>query len=104
MPYKSLAQNRLVHARAGAGEPWAKKFASDADAEVKEKKRRGKDRKPPERVEKSNKEDWAKAILAGTAAGALANQFPRVQDVHRKGRAAARNRRGRVAKMLAPTS
>ena len=33
---------------------------------------------------KKNKGDWTKAIAAGTAAGALANQFPRIQDIERE--------------------
>jgi len=43
---------------------------------------------------------WLKAIAAGTAAGALANQFPRVQDVERN----RRKKKGVVKKMLLPAS
>jgi len=30
VPYESQAQSRFVHAKAGEGVPWAKKFVSDA--------------------------------------------------------------------------
>lgn len=30
MPYKSEAQSRFIHAKAGEGTPWAKKFVADA--------------------------------------------------------------------------
>jgi hypothetical protein len=30
MPYESQAQSRFIHAKAGEGVPWAKKFVADA--------------------------------------------------------------------------
>ena len=34
MPYKSLAQNRFIHAKAGEGMSWAKKFVADSHGET----------------------------------------------------------------------
>ena len=46
-------------------------------------------------------EGWLKPVVAGTVAGGLANQFPRVQDLERDRR---RKKKGQVKKMLLPVS
>ena len=85
MPYKSEAQRRYLHARhPGIAAKW--------DAEIRRKKKTG-------GVSKMSAKDsgWLKAIGAGTAAGALANQFPRVQDIERRRKA---KKKGQIKKML----
>ena len=42
MPFASDKQRRYIYAKAGEGEPWAKKFVKDAHGEVKKKANRSK--------------------------------------------------------------
>jgi hypothetical protein len=75
MPYKSAAQRRFMHAQ-------HPEIASRWDAEIREQKKKGKYRKPPERVKKS-KEGWLKPLAIGVAGGALANQLPSFEQQQR---------------------
>jgi hypothetical protein len=76
MPYKSVAQRKYLHAKEPAlAAKWDKKYGG--------------------KVKKSKGEGWLKPVLAGTVAGGLANQFPRVQDVERHHR---KKKKGRVQK------
>jgi len=83
MPYKSDAQRKFMHAK-------HPEIAARWDAEKKKGKLISKAR-----------EDWGKAVVAGTAAGALANQFPRVQDIARERK---RKKKATFKKMLLPIS
>ncbi len=86
MPYKSDAQRRFMHARhPGIAAKW--------DAEIRAKKK-GKVSKMSVKGE-----GWLKPVIAGTVAGGLANQFPRVQDIEREHRRRAK-KKGAVKKML----
>ena len=88
MPFKSEKQKGYLLAHPEItdkkGKPVGKKWAKKYGAEVSK-----------------GKGEWGKAVVAGTAAGALANQFPRVQDI-----AAERKRRkkAKVSKLLVPVS
>lgn len=72
MPYKSIQQMRFMHAQ-------HPDIAAKWDAEIDEQKKKGKYRKPPRRVKK-NKEGFLKPVLAGAAAGVLANQVPTIES------------------------
>jgi hypothetical protein len=91
MPYKSDAQRRFMHAR-------HPEIAARWDAEIHAKKKKGKVSKMSVKGE-----GWLKPVIAGTVAGGLANQFPRVQDIEREHRRKAK-KKGQVKKMLLPTS
>lgn len=53
MPYRSLAQNAFIHAKAGEGVPWAEKFVADSHGETVPKIRHVGDRpRPPSRLAK----------------------------------------------------
>ena len=83
MPYKSDAQRRFMHAQ-------HPEIASKWDAEIRSKKK-GKVSKMSVKGE-----GWLKPVIAGTVAGGLANQFPRVQDIERQHR---RKKKARIKKM-----
>jgi hypothetical protein len=93
MPYASKKQRGYLHAHPEITDKKGRPVAQKWDAEIHAAKRKG-------RIEKRGS-DWGKAIVAGTAAGALANQFPRVQDINRSRR---RKKKGKVEKMLVPAS
>jgi hypothetical protein len=78
MPYKSVAQRKFMHAK-------HPQIAAKWDKETGGK------------IAKSRGEGWLKPVIAGTVAGGLANQFPRVQDIEREHR---RKKKGRVKKYL----
>lgn len=78
MPFKSVKQRRYMHAK-------HPKIAQRWEAEAKVSKMSAKDA------------GWLKPVVAGTIAGGLANQFPRVQDIERDRR---RKKKGVVKKML----
>lgn len=99
MPYKSAAQRKFMHAR-------HPEIAAQWDEEIRSAKKKGKYRKPPERVTKSASTNWLKPLAIGTTGGALANQLPSFEEQRRlrENRRRRKARKGKVRKMLAPTS
>lgn len=90
MPYASPAQRGYLHAHPEITDKKGHPVAAKWDAEIRRKKR----------VKKNRGEGWLKPVLAGTLAGGLANQFPRVQDVEREARRKrqAASKKGKVHK------
>jgi hypothetical protein len=89
MPYKSAAQRGYLHAQ-------HPEIAAKWDAEIRAKKKR-------KRVKKNRGDGWLKPVVAGTVAGGLANQFPRVQDMDRRRKRGAPKRKGMAKRLEAPT-
>ena len=88
MPYKSSKQRGYLHAHPEItdkkGKPLAQKW----------------DKKYGGKVAKAKGElSTLKILGVGTASGALANQFPRIQDIQRN-----KKKKGQIKKMAAPTS
>jgi len=105
MPYRSEAQRRYVNWKAGQGEGWAQKFAAESNAMIRTAKKKGKYRKPPERVTKSAK-GWLQPLAIGTIGGALANQMPQIKrrDLEKLAPRKRAPKKGQVKKMLVPVS